>query len=108
MRCVSIVIPCYNLGGFLRETIDSIEKARTPSLREVIIVDDGSTESATIAVLADMERSGHTVIRQSNQGVSAARNHGIRVASGEYILPVDSDNRIRDLYLRDGVRLLDS
>ena len=48
-----IVIPSYHLGTFLRETIASIEAVRTPSLREVIIVDDGSTEPTTLEVLKE-------------------------------------------------------
>ena len=51
---VSIVIPSYNLGVFLRETVQSIEAARTPALREVIIVDDGSTDPETLKVLRDL------------------------------------------------------
>jgi glycosyltransferase involved in cell wall biosynthesis len=105
---VSIVIPCYNLGQFLGETISSIEAARSPSLREVVIVDDGSTEPRTIEVLDDLRKRGYSMIRQPNRGVSAARNAGIRATTGRYILPVDSDNRIRRPYLTDAVRLLDT
>ena len=105
---VSIVIPCYNLGEFLGETISSIELARTPNLREVIIVDDGSTDARTLQVLDDLHTRGYAVMRQPNRGVSAARNAGIRSATGRYILPVDSDNRIRRPYLVDAVRLLDA
>ena len=89
---VSIVIPSYNLGTFLRETIASIEAVRTPSLREVIIVDDGSTDPTTLEVLKDLEKGQYLVMRQPNRGVGAARNAGIQVAQGEFILPVDSDN----------------
>ena len=105
MRSVSIVIPSYNLGVFLRETIESIEAARTPALREVIIVDDGSTDSETIKVLKELE-SEYTVVWQANRGLGAARNAGIRMATGEFILPVDADNRIRRPYLAEGPELL--
>jgi glycosyltransferase involved in cell wall biosynthesis len=104
-RSVSIVIPSYNLGVFLRETVESIEAARTPSLREVIIVDDGSTDPDTINVLKELE-SAYTVLRQPNRGLGAARNAGIGVATGEFILPVDSDNRIRKPYLEKAPVLL--
>ena len=103
---VSIVIPSYNLGALLRETIASIEAVRTPSLREVIIVDDGSTDPTTLEVLKDLEKGQYLVMRQPNRGVGAARNAGIRVAQGEFILPVDSDNRIRRTYLAEGPTLL--
>ena len=103
---VSIVIPSYNLGALLTETIASIEAVRTPSLREVIIVDDGSTDPTTLEVLKDLEKSQYLVMRQPNRGVGAARNAGIALATGEFILPVDSDNRIRRTYLAEGPTLL--
>jgi glycosyltransferase involved in cell wall biosynthesis len=103
---VSIVIPVYNQGHFLQETLQSIEEARTAELREVIIVDDGSTDPETLNVLHSMEESPYTLIRQPNRGLGAARNAGIRVAQGEFILPVDSDNRIRRPYLAEGPVLL--
>jgi glycosyltransferase involved in cell wall biosynthesis len=98
---VSIVIPSYNLGVLLRETVHSIEAARTPALREVIIVDDGSTDPETLKVLRELE-STYTVVLQTNRGLGAARNAGIRLATGEFILPVDSDNGIRRPYLAEG------
>jgi glycosyltransferase involved in cell wall biosynthesis len=104
---VSIVIPVYNPGHFLQETLQSIEAARTPSLREVIIVDDGSTDPITLELLKDLEKSQYLVMRQPNRGVGAARNAGIRVAQGDFILPVDDDNRIRRPYLAEGPTLLD-
>ncbi len=105
---VSIIIPCYNDGRFLPDTIASIELARTSSLREVIIVDDGSTEPATLEVLLDLRKAGYSVIRQFNRGIGAARNTGIRSAGGKYILPVDSDNRIRKVYLTEAIELLEA
>ena len=102
---VSIVIPSYNLGTYLRETVQSIEAARTPALREVIVVDDGSTDPETIEVLKKLE-SQYTVLRQANRGLGAARNAGIAAATGEFILPIDSDNRIRMPYLAKAPGLL--
>ena len=102
---VSIVIPSYNLGVFLRETVQSIEAARTPALREIIVVDDGSSDPETIQILKELEPAC-TVLRQSNRGLGAARNTGIGVATGEFILPVDSDNRIRKPYLAKAPLLL--
>src|SRR4030088_1073065 len=96
---VSIVIPCYNHGAMLREALASIEQVRNANLLEVIIVDDGSCEVETRKILDELEHEGHCVLRQPNRGVSAARNAGIRLANGESILPLDSDNRLRDVYL---------
>jgi len=103
---VSIVIPCYNHGVMLREALTSVEQVRNENLLEVIIVDDGSSDGETIRILKEAAEAGYTVVSQPNRRVSAARNAGIRLAKGEFILPLDSDNRLRDPYLIEGVSLL--
>ena len=103
---VSIVIPCYNHGAMLREALASIEQVRNTNLLEVIIVDDGSSEPETTKILDELAKTGYWVVSQPNRGVGAARNAGIRLAKGEFILPLDSDNRLRDVYLNEGVSLL--
>lgn len=103
---VSIIIPCFNPGAMLCEALDSVEKARNQSLIEVIIVDDGSFKADSIGILRKVAEAGYCVTSQSNRGVAAARNVGIRLAKGEFILPLDSDNLLRDVYLKQGVSLL--
>src|SRR5439155_4936911 len=103
---VSIVIPCYNHGAMLREALASIDQVRNTNLLEVIIVDDGSSEPETTKILDELAKTGYWVVSQPNRGVGAARNAGIRLAKGEFILPLDSDNRLRDVYLNEGVSLL--
>ena len=103
---VSIVIPCYNHGPMLREALASIEQVRNTNLLEVIIVDDGSSEPDSVRTLSEIAEAGYWVMSQPNRGVGAARNTGIRLAKGEFILPLDSDNRLRDVYLNEGVSLL--
>jgi len=103
---VSVVIPCYNHGVMLREALASIEQVRNANLLEVIIVDDGSSEVETGKILNQAEKAGYSVVSQPNLGVGAARNTGIRLAKGEFILPLDSDNCLRDVYLNEGVSLL--
>jgi GT2 family glycosyltransferase len=90
-RSVSVVIPCYNAEGYLRETLDSV-LGQTCTPLEVIVVDDGSTdESAAIA-----ESYGHPVrvISQRNQGAGAARFAGARSAGGEFIAFNDADDEM--------------
>jgi glycosyltransferase involved in cell wall biosynthesis len=103
---VSIVIPCYNHGAMLREALASVEEVRNANVLEVIIVDDGSSEPETTRILNEVAEAGYSVERQPNRGVGAARNAGIRLAKGEFILPLDSDNRLREVYLNEGVSLL--
>jgi len=103
---VSIVIPCFNHGAMLREALASLEEVRNENLLEVIIVDDGSSEAETIRILKEVAEAGYKVVSQPNGGLGAARNAGIRRAKGEFILPLDSDNRLRRVYLEQGVSLL--
>ena len=103
---VSIVIPCHNQGTKLREAVASIEQVRNANLLEVIVVDDGSSDVKTRKILAELEQDGHYVLPEPNRGLGAARNAGIRRAKGEFILPLGSDNRLRDAYLNEGVSLL--
>jgi glycosyltransferase involved in cell wall biosynthesis len=103
---VSIVIPCFNHGAMLREALASLEDVRNENLLEVIIVDDGSSDAETIRILKEVAEAGYKVVSQPNGGLGAARNAGIRRAKGEFILPLDSDNRLRRVYLEQGVSLL--
>lgn len=86
---VSVIIPTYNRRNFLEQAIQSVFSQTYPYV-ELIVVDDGSTDETS--TLLDEFKERLTVLRQSNQGVSAARNRGIRAAGGEYICFLDSDD----------------
>src|SRR5438093_11112582 len=103
---VSIVIPCYNHGTMLCEALASVEEVRNENLLEVIIVDDGSSDPDTLRILRDTAEAGYRVVSQPNRGPGAARNTGIRLAQGEFILQLDSDNCLRIVNLNHGVSLL--
>lgn len=103
---LSIIIPCFNDGQFIAEAIASVEVCQDP-IYEIIIVNDGSTDPFTCKVLNDLKNTGYKVIDQTNQGLAAARNTGIKAACGEYILPLDSDNLIRPAYIYKGIEILD-
>ncbi len=104
---ISIIIPCYNMGAFLKETLDSVTSYPNKNEYEIIIVNDGSTDEATINLLSKLEKKGFFVLNQENQGLAKARNNGIQLAKGEYILPLDADNKIRHNYISESIRLLD-
>lgn len=104
---VSIVIPCYNHGKYIEETIASVEEYPDKSVYEIIIVNDGSTDSKTIEILKILEGKGYFVLNQENTGLADARNNGIKLAKGDYILPLDSDNMIRPDYIKYGIEIMD-
>lgn len=89
---VSVIIPCYNSGKTLSRTIDSVTRQTWGNI-EIIIINDGSTDKATIDLLGFLSTNPKiTVHSQSNQGLASARNSGIRISKGEFILPLDSDD----------------
>lgn len=103
---VSIIIPCYNDGKYLPDAIDSVKKCRH-DLIEIIIVNDGSTDFETLTLLKQYELEGVKVLHQQNKGLGAARNAGILNATCDYILPLDSDNKIRPEYIDASIAILD-
>lgn len=107
MPRVTVVIPCYNQGVYLDEAVNSVLAQSLGDL-EIIIVNDGSTDQATNAMLAEFQRPLTRVITTANQGLAMARNTGIAAARGEYILPLDADDRIGPDYLARAVAVLDS
>ncbi len=86
---VSVIIPAYNRGWIIKEAIDSV-LSQTFDGYELIIVDDGSNDNT--AEILDSYGSKIRLIRQTNQGVSAARNRGIMASSGQLIALLDSDD----------------
>jgi GT2 family glycosyltransferase len=102
---ISVIIPCYNQGAYIQEAIDSV-KAQTYTDWEIIIVNDGSDNEETIAVLFRLKEEGIHIINIPNNGVSVARNKGIAVANGEFILPLDADDKIAPEYLEKAVKVL--
>ncbi len=106
MPKVSVVIPCYNLGRYLDETVASV-LAQTYSDYEIIVVNDGSSDELTNQLLENFQRPQTRVIHTPNQGVASARNTGIAAAAGGYILPLDADDLIGPSYLQQAVTVLD-
>ncbi|RNI24544.1 glycosyltransferase [Rufibacter latericius] len=85
---VSVVIPCYNHGKYLREAVQSIWQQDYPTI-EIIVVDDGSVDTTRRETQA---LEGVKYIYQENQGLSAARNTGIRHSTGELLVFLDADD----------------
>lgn len=103
---VSVVIPCYNQGKYLTETVNSV-LASTYRPLQIIIVNDGSTDDSLL--IAERLKEAHpeiNVIDQKNGGVAKARNTGVQAALGEIILPLDGDDKIAPQYLEKAVETL--
>lgn len=103
---VSIVMPCYNDGQTIREAIDSVRLMDNPNV-EVIVIDDGSDDGRTKAVLGSLAGERIRVLHTAHAGPSGARNEGIRQAAGAYILPLDADDRIDAAYIPEAMALLE-
>jgi len=97
---VSVIIPAYNQGHYLDQAVQSVLGQTYPDF-EIIIVDDGSTDN-TASIGCSYNAPHIHYVRQENQGLSAARNTGLRFAQGEFISYLDSD----DLFLPDKLKLL--
>ncbi len=85
---LSVIIPAYNAEKYLKEAVDSVKAQNWKGLREIIVVDDGSSDNT--AALANL--LGCRVISVRNGGAAAARNTGIRNSDGELIFFLDADD----------------
>lgn len=103
---VSVLITCFNLGRYLDEAVDSV-LAQTFQDFEIVIVNDGSTDPATTALLADYRRRRTRVIVTEHRGLATARNLAIAETSGRYLCALDADDRLASTYFGKAVRILD-
>lgn len=96
---ISVIVPVYNVEAYLAQCINSIQNQTLREI-EIILVDDGSSDNCPQICdkYAESDERIH-VIHQENKGVSAARNAGLRLAQGEYIAFIDSDDRVAPEYL---------
>lgn len=96
---VSIIIPCYNQAQYLGEALQSVLD-QTFQNWECIIVNDGSPDDTEIIANQWVEKDSRFVfLRKENGGLCSARNYGIESAKGDFILPLDADDRIAPNYI---------
>lgn len=93
---LSIIIPTYNNGAFLDECLQSVLNQKTNFNYQIIVINDGATDNTDKILQKYSENQKVTVFAQKNQGVSVARNKGIDLAQGSYLMFVDSDDRLTD------------
>ena len=104
---VSVIVPCHNYGHLLAESLASVQRQSERSW-EAIVVDDGSTDGTPDVVARQARRDPRIrCARQPHAGVSAARNHGVRLARGQYVQFLDADDLIEPHKLARQAALLD-
>jgi glycosyltransferase involved in cell wall biosynthesis len=92
MKKISIIIPVYNAAAFIGESLESVRKQTLKEL-EIICINDGSTDKTEAIILEARQKDPRIVLlQQKNAGSGAARNHGLSVATGEYIAFLDGDD----------------
>lgn len=104
---VSIIVPVYNTADYLSACLDSL-LAQTYENLEIIIIDDGSTDNSPAIIESYAKKDSRIkTTRQKNQGLSGARNAGLKETTGEYVTFVDSDDMIEPSMLQDMIIALE-
>lgn len=89
---VCVVIPCFNDGATLEEAVRSVRPQER--LEQLVVVDDGSTDKATLEVFRSLEADGVTIVRRPNGGLGAARMTGVEATDSDYVFCLDADDRL--------------
>lgn len=105
-RKVDVIIPCYNLGHLLEDTLASLERSFNDNIN-VCIIDDGSTQPQTIDGLKKAESFGYKVIRQSNTGLCKALNNAIEKCNSEYLLVLSADDKVDPKFITQSLKILE-
>jgi len=112
---ISVIIPCYNQAKYLREAVESVIAQTGYKWWEIIIVDDGSTDGSYDLALQlckeykDISKyTNMFVVKTDDVGASNARHRGIKMARGEYYLPLDADDKISPDYFKKALPLLEA
>lgn len=101
---ISIIIPVYNVEKYIKDCMESIMQCNSDTC-EIIVVNDGSTDSSLEICNSYLNKTKKiTIITQTNQGLSEARNAGIRSSKGKYLLFLDSDDKLHEKGLEQIIR----
>ncbi len=103
---ISVVIPCYNDGKYLPETVAHVKK-QTYTHFEIIVVNDGSTDKETLDILSDLTKQDVTVLHKENGRMSSARNYGVQHAKGALIAALDADDYFHHHFFEKAVKVLE-
>ena len=102
---VAVIIPCFNDGATLTEAVRSAQVQER--LDELLVVDDGSTDPATLAVFRTLEDEGVEILHRANGGLGAARMSGVHASASQYVFCLDADDRLLPGALARLARALD-
>ena len=103
---LSVVIPYYNLGGTIEDTLVSLQNVNYPNI-EIILVNDGSTEPASIEKLESLAgKYKFTLLHKKNSGLSETRNFGAEHSNGAYLAFLDADDTVEPDYYKKAIELL--
>lgn len=106
---LSVVIPCYNMGQYVKDTIASVLAYPKQEEVELIVINDGSDDDGYTRTVLDTYTQAHVhIVHQENKGLGAARNAGVALAKAPYVLLLDADNAIRPCYISEGIAVLDA
>lgn len=103
---VSVVIPYYNDGLYIEETVNSMLNQTYTNI-EIIIINDGSTDEFSIEKLANFDNPKIRIINQQNAGGAAARNTGFQNSSSQYVLTLDGDDMFEENFLEKAITVLE-
>lgn len=105
---ISVIIPCFNQAQFIVETLKSVGNQTFEGF-ECIVINDGSTDNTEKITKEWIKTDGRfKYVFQDNGGLSNARNKGISLSKGKFILPLDSDDKISSNYLEECFKILSS
>ena len=104
---ISVIIPCYNQGPFLLDAIRSVF-GQSFSEWEIIVVNDGSQDPRTVEIIDALHLPRTRVLAQENRGLPAARNAGISIARGQYLIPLDADDELTGDFMAEMHRALET
>jgi len=107
MELLSVVIPCYNQGEYLKDALNSLAVSRN-KIQHTIVVNDGSTDQKTIEIIDNINDNSIQVINQLNKGLANARNTGISESNGKYILLLDADNKVDPNYVTEAIEIMEA
>ena len=106
---VSVIIPCFNKGEYIKEAVESVINQTYQNI-EIVCIDDCSTDNSyeTLKELANKYENIVLLRNEENKGVVYCRNTAINTATGEYILPLDADDTIEPTYVEKAAKILNT